>query len=359
MRQHEVLPVQISLIMQQIMRVANDIEVFVLTWNRVSLLREALGSLLRQTVAPRRIVVVDNASTDGTLGSLRPIAEGNPHVHLVRQPVHVDACKNLMTAIDNAETNYFMVMHDDDILDRECISCFDKVLAENVEVSMVCSAQRSFRSLSDLNGRIEDRVWYEVFHSSADFVAADFARFLRRQEDSLCFPSVLYRKDCVSTGALQGTLFGKIVDKPLVYGSMGTGKIVRICSPLYNYRNHAGQDTNATSNGPYPEEILNLLEVYRQMLSGNRLYLKAFKALSIRLMKSLYFWGGNAKGDWHNFVSEARLRALTGAVVDRPWRLPFWRWNSKRTCERLLQQALSTVDRRMMRIDGTSREPDA
>ena len=337
------------------MRTADDIEVFVLTWNRVSLLREALDSLLRQTAAPRRIVVVDNASTDETPDCVRQVARGNPHVHLVRQPVHVDFCANMMTAIDNVEAGYFMVMHDDDLLDRRCVACLDRVIAENGAVSMVCSAQRSFHGASDLNGRMEDGVRYEVFHSGADFVAADFARFLRRQEDSLCFPSVLYRRDCVSTCALEGRLFGKIVDKPFVYGSMGSGKIVRLCSPLYNYRTHAGQDTNASSNGPYPEEILNLLEVYRRMLSGNSMYVKAFRALSIRLMKSLYFWGGNGKEGWHDFVEEARTRSLTGAVVDRPWRLPFWRWSSRRTCEKLLQQALGAAERRTVRIDKTSR----
>jgi GT2 family glycosyltransferase len=38
----------------------------VVTWNRAALLREALAALDGQTVRPDRVVVVDNASTDGT-----------------------------------------------------------------------------------------------------------------------------------------------------------------------------------------------------------------------------------------------------------------------------------------------------
>ena len=39
---------------------------FAVTWNRRELLRESLAAVLAQTMAPRRVVVVDNASTDGT-----------------------------------------------------------------------------------------------------------------------------------------------------------------------------------------------------------------------------------------------------------------------------------------------------
>ena len=338
------------------MRMADDIEVLVLTWNRVPLLREALGSLLRQTVAPRRIVVIDNASEDDTQNYVNGLVADHPHVHLVRQPMHVDFCSNMMTAVASAESRYFMVMHDDDLLDRNCVACLDKVVARFDDVSMVCSAQRSFHGADGCVDLQVASIDCEVFRSGADFVAADFARFLRRQEESLCFPSVLYRRDCVSTEVLKRNAFGKIVDKPFVYGSMGTGRIVRLGEPLYNYRTHDGQDTKTSCNGPYPEEILSLLDVYRQKLSANSRYAEAFKALSIRLMKSLYFWGGNGKGGWHGFVEEARARFLTGAMVDRPWRIPLWRWRSGKICEKMLQCALGAAERCAVRLDESSME---
>ena len=47
----------------------------VVTWNRRELLREALAALRAQTLPPVCIVVVDNASTDGTDELLREEAE--------------------------------------------------------------------------------------------------------------------------------------------------------------------------------------------------------------------------------------------------------------------------------------------
>ena len=43
----------------------------VVTWNRRDLLEESLAALAAQTLAPAAVVVVDNASTDGTTELLR------------------------------------------------------------------------------------------------------------------------------------------------------------------------------------------------------------------------------------------------------------------------------------------------
>ncbi|MBA2773580.1 MAG: glycosyltransferase [Nocardioidaceae bacterium] len=53
----------------------------VVTWNRCDLLAESLRALDAQTLPPQRIVVVDNASDDGTQGLL---AREFPHVDVVR-----------------------------------------------------------------------------------------------------------------------------------------------------------------------------------------------------------------------------------------------------------------------------------
>lgn len=52
----------------------------VVTYNRRALLKECLGALAQQTRAPERIVVVDNASTDGTADMVR---SEHPEVELL------------------------------------------------------------------------------------------------------------------------------------------------------------------------------------------------------------------------------------------------------------------------------------
>ncbi|MEO5711519.1 MAG: glycosyltransferase [Nocardioidaceae bacterium] len=56
----------------------------VVTWNRRDLLLESLAALRGQTHPPAEIVVVDNASTDGTTEMLRRDGDGLQVVHLTR-----------------------------------------------------------------------------------------------------------------------------------------------------------------------------------------------------------------------------------------------------------------------------------
>ena len=56
----------------------------VVTWNRRDLLVESLAALRAQTHPPAEIVVVDNASTDGTTELLRDESDGLQVVHLTR-----------------------------------------------------------------------------------------------------------------------------------------------------------------------------------------------------------------------------------------------------------------------------------
>jgi GT2 family glycosyltransferase len=56
----------------------------VVTWNRQQLLEESLAAVRSQTHRPVEVVVVDNASTDGTADWLRAHGEGLRLVHLTR-----------------------------------------------------------------------------------------------------------------------------------------------------------------------------------------------------------------------------------------------------------------------------------
>lgn len=53
----------------------------IVTWNRRELLLESIGAVVAQRVPPARVVVVDNASTDGTADAVR---HAFPQVELVR-----------------------------------------------------------------------------------------------------------------------------------------------------------------------------------------------------------------------------------------------------------------------------------
>lgn len=96
------------------------VEAVVLTWNRKDLLLRCLDALSAQTRPPQRIVVIDNASTDGTAQALaaRPVLPGAPPVEHRRMPHNLGASggfRACFAAAADTGADYAWLM-DDDVL---------------------------------------------------------------------------------------------------------------------------------------------------------------------------------------------------------------------------------------------------
>jgi GT2 family glycosyltransferase len=88
----------------------------VVSYNRGALLAECLAALLAQTRPVERIVVLDNASTDGTEALLRECGLlDEPRVELVRSEVNLGSSGGFARAIERAreDCDWLWVMDDD------------------------------------------------------------------------------------------------------------------------------------------------------------------------------------------------------------------------------------------------------
>lgn len=84
------------------------------SWNKVESVRRNLEGLFRQTRPFARVVVVDNASTDGTAEMVR---EEFPAVHLVEMPhSRYGACETFNVGFAQAETPWIAILDDDVVL---------------------------------------------------------------------------------------------------------------------------------------------------------------------------------------------------------------------------------------------------
>lgn len=115
------------------MRISRDIPlitVIVGIYNGAKYLRECLDSIIRQTYSNLEILLVDDGSKDSSGEIAEEYAVKDDRICVVHQKnAGVSAARNI--ALDRATGDYICVMDQDDILSREYIEYFYKLIAEN------------------------------------------------------------------------------------------------------------------------------------------------------------------------------------------------------------------------------------
>jgi GT2 family glycosyltransferase len=105
------------------------------TYNRFPLLKKALGSALAQTYPNIEIVVLDNASTDGTHEYLAQQAELHKNIKIIRNKENIGAAKNHHQILQYVSGQYLNVLSDDDILSNDFIKVAINYLETHSEVA--------------------------------------------------------------------------------------------------------------------------------------------------------------------------------------------------------------------------------
>ena len=107
------------------------VTVVIPTRDRLPLLREAVASVFAQRFRDWRLVVVDDASTDGTPAWLAQMTDSRIDVVRCDPGVERSAARNL--GLDRATTPYVLFLDDDDLLKPHALTCLLRGVAGHPE----------------------------------------------------------------------------------------------------------------------------------------------------------------------------------------------------------------------------------
>jgi GT2 family glycosyltransferase len=114
-----------------------SVSLVISVWNRKDDLRENLAAIAKQTVAPLEVIVVDNASTDGTPEMV--VAEF-PDVHLIRMPHSAyGACETFNIGFSSARGDYIGILDDDVVLPPDFVESMLAEFAKEPESTVLLS----------------------------------------------------------------------------------------------------------------------------------------------------------------------------------------------------------------------------
>ncbi len=113
------------------------VTVYICTYNRADLLREALSSVLVQTYRDFEVIVLNNASEDHTLDVIASF--NDPRLRLITHEKNLGSTGNWNFALDHGSTEYFVILHDDDLMFPWMLEEEVKFLEAHKEVAFIGS----------------------------------------------------------------------------------------------------------------------------------------------------------------------------------------------------------------------------
>lgn len=115
------------------MRISQKIGAVILSYNKAWMIQRFFASLEEQTARPCQTIVVDDASTDGTLQILRALFSKHPAIRLPRNRGQ-SYCRNL--GLRSVLTDYVIFLDGDIVMHPSMLDAMEKTLDAHPEVSI-------------------------------------------------------------------------------------------------------------------------------------------------------------------------------------------------------------------------------
>lgn len=291
----------------------DDIQIFVTTHNRASLLKETLQSILAQTVPIKNITVLDNESTDNTAEIVLQLKDRGVHY------VHTTGfLGNFKKAQELVSRPYCMLFHDDDLLHPAYLENALKALNSYPNIALITTTHSAFanNSVPQMPKQVSPS---HIFFTSPQ----KWAQYIYFYE-GVSYAPAIYKSKALKESSLEYEKFNKFNDWPLLAKMALHGNVVYFIDKHFMYmRQHQGQDSNSL-NFPTIQQIVNWDKLFYELMGANNKHL---------LLHYLYAWHnkhflfgklnvGKKLDDKHY-----TLAALTACCKKE--NLPTWNFNTK------------------------------
>lgn len=177
--------------------------VILCVYNDAAYLRRSLQSILGQALGPDQLILVDDASTDGSLDIAREFAARHPCVEIVRNSRNLGALASGAAALDRAKGAYVAWWSADDVV-------FDGIFAWAREAARNCpeaGVLATETEVADEHGRDMYSHTFALERAHAFLSPGDFAAANRRRYVWIASSGAFLRRDALlGTGGWRSEL---------------------------------------------------------------------------------------------------------------------------------------------------------
>jgi glycosyltransferase involved in cell wall biosynthesis len=222
------------------------------TYNRAATyLPQALESALHQTYENLEIIVSDNGSTDNTESLVKHY--GNARIKYHRQNPAFSPNENFNYCLNAAQGEYFLLLHDDDLIDPDFVEVCVRALSGSPEAGIIRTGTR----VIDAQGNVIK----EKRNQAGGLGTAEFFLAWFSGKTSLYLPSTLFnRRALQKIGGFESrhNLFQDVVAEVRLAAGYGRIDVEDVKAA---FRVHDGEFTFAVSVEDWCEDAADLLDL--------------------------------------------------------------------------------------------------
>jgi glycosyltransferase involved in cell wall biosynthesis len=210
--------------------------IYILCHDRPDFARQAILSVVRQNCQSFTLTVSDNSSND----DVENMIKGEfPGIHYIRRTPMLKPLEHFNRCIDETQTDYFCLFHDDDVMSPDFVEIMRKCLSV-YPTAIACGCNAKIESFGKLETRTSFRAIrdYELITTPRNLARRYFSR---AQSGIAPFPGYVYKLHLVGDQRLPVD-GGKYADVTWLLNLAGKGPIIWVTMPLMAYRIHESSD---------------------------------------------------------------------------------------------------------------------
>ena len=229
-----------------------SITVCILSFNRAEYLREAILSVLGQTILPQKILIYDNGSDRSVYECIQHLLDD--WVLWIDADVTQPYESNFQRAMNECKTQYVMMLHDDDKLCTSFIEDQMELFIKNPRLVAVSCNGYVINEKSSRNGEALT-TFREI--ENVEMISCSGQVALKYASNScIPFSPAIYRADVAKQIKLRKE-YEKVGDAVFFCDLAEIGPIAYQTKPLYECRRHSGQDSKH-----FDFDLLSQLEAF-------------------------------------------------------------------------------------------------
>jgi glycosyltransferase involved in cell wall biosynthesis len=211
---------------------APRVSVVITTHNRLAFLREAVASVLQQTLDASEVLVVDDGSSDGTAKWLEDLEQ--PRLRWFRNDRVVERSAARNRGLEHAAGEFVLFLDDDDRLRPQALEILVEALGRHPEAVAAVGARWKFG---------EQRAGSRIIHPAREQVRRPWPELLAGTGWSMISGQTLQRaRPLRGAGGYRGELI-RSEDRELWLRLIHRGSFVLIPDIVLEHRTHPGQTT--------------------------------------------------------------------------------------------------------------------